>query len=325
MADSVRVASVQFQHRAGDKAYNLGRVAAFARQAARRGAALVALPEMCICGYWHVPGLGRAELDALSEALPDGPSAGQVRALAMEFGIGIGAGLVERSPDGRLFNSYFVALPDGAIHVHRKLHAFEHDEISSGDRYTVFDTPWGIRAGILICYDNNIIENVRATALLGADVLIAPHQTGGCASRSPHAMTPIDVDIWRNRHKDRKAIEREFRGPKGRGWLMRWLPSRAHDNGLFVVFSNGVGEDNGEVRTGNAMIIDPYGRILRETWAAGDRMVVADLDLDLLPLSTGRRWLRARRPELYGSLVAPRAYTVSPREARFSEAPVELS
>ncbi len=325
MANSVRVASVQFQHRAGDKAYNIGRVAAFARQAARKGAALVATPEMCICGYWHVPGLNRAELEALSESVPDGPSVVQVRSLAMELGIGIGAGLLEQSPDGRLFNSYFVALPDGAIHVHRKLHAFEHDEIASGDRYTVFDTPWGIRVGILICYDNNIIENVRATALLGADVLIAPHQTGGCASRSPHAMTPIDVDIWRNRHRDPKAIEREFRGPKGRGWLMRWLPSRAHDNGLFVVFSNGVGEDSGEVRTGNAMIIDPYGRILKETWAAGDRMVVAALDLDLLPLATGRRWLRARRPELYGSLAEPRAYTVAPREARFSEAPVKLS
>jgi predicted amidohydrolase len=106
---------------------------------------------------------------------------------------------------------------------------------------------------------------------------------------------------------------------------MRWLPARAHDNGMFLVFSNGVGEDNGEVRTGNAMIIDPYGRILTETWSARDRMVVADLDLDLLPLSSGRRWLRARRPELYGVLTQPRSYTVSPLEARFSEVPVKLS
>ena len=325
MANTLRVASVQFQHRAGDKAYNLDRVAAFARQAARKGAALVALPEMCISGYWHVPGLDRAGLDALSEPLPDGPSAGAVRRLAADLGIGIGAGLLERAADGRLYNSYLVALPDGAVHVHRKLHAFEHDEISSGERYTVFDTPWGVRVGVLICWDNNLVENVRATALLGADVLLAPHQTGGCASRSPHAMKPIDVAIWRNRHADPKAIEREFRGPKGRAWLMRWLPARAHDNGLFIVFSNGVGEDSGEVRTGNAMIIDPYGRIVRETWSARDRMVVADLDLDLLPLSTGRRWIRGRRPELYGILAEPQAYTVSPREARFSDRPVDLA
>ena len=62
---------------------------------------------------------------------------------------------------------------------------------------------------------------------------------------------------------------------------MRWLPARAHDNGLFLLFSNGVGEDDDEVRTGNAMILDPYGRILAETWQAADTMVIADLDASL--------------------------------------------
>jgi hypothetical protein len=54
-------------------------------------------------------------------------------------------------------------------------------------------------------------------------------------------------------------------------------------------------------------------------------MVVADLDLDLLPLSTGRRWIRGRRPGLYGVLTEAQDYTVSPREARFSDRPVKLS
>ena len=44
---------------------------------------------------------------------------------------------------------------------------------------------------------------------------------------------------------------------------MRWLPARAHDNGMFIIFSNGVGRDEEEVRTGNAMVIDPYGRIVK--------------------------------------------------------------
>lgn len=316
MPNSVRVASVQFQHRANDKPYNLDRVADFARQAADQGASFVAMPEMCISGYWHVPSLNRAELDLLSEALPDGPSCLQVRELARELGIGIGAGLLERASDGSLFNSYFLALPDGQVNTHRKIHAFEHDEIRSGDRYTVFDTPWGVRIGILICYDNNLLENARVVALMGADILLAPHQTGGCHSASPHAMGLIDVTIWRNRHNDPVAIENEIRGPKGREWLMRWLPSRARDNGMFVIFSNGIGEDHGEVRTGNAMILDPYGRILTETWVAGDQMVVADLDLDLLATSQGRRWLKGRRPELYGEITLPRPGNVSPRELR---------
>ena len=98
---------------------------------------------------------------------------------------------------------------------------------------------------------------------------------------------------------------------------MRWLPSRAHDNGVFYVFSNGVGADDDEVRTGNAMIIDPYGRILKETWAAADKMVIADLDMSLLPESTGQRWIRTRRPDLYSPLTEFTGKEVSTRKLRF--------
>ena len=65
---------------------------------------------------------------------------------------------------------------------------------------------------------------------------------------------------------------------------------------MFLVFANGVGADDDEVRTGNAMILDPYGEILTETNVADDAMVIADLDASVLPTSSGRRWLQARRP-----------------------------
>ena len=315
---SIRCGTVQFCHRAGDKAYNLSVLASFAQQASQAGVQMLAFPEMCITGYWHIRNLDRAALDGLAEPVVGGPSIKAIAALAAELDMAIGAGLLERAPDARLYNSYVVCLPNGELHCHRKLHAFEGPDISSGASFTVFDTPWGVRAGILICWDNNLVENVRATALLGADVLFAPHQTGGCLSRSPHAMGLIDPELWRRRKEDPAAIEAEFRGPKGREWLMRWLPARAHDNGIFVLFSNGVGEDDGEVRTGNAMIIDPYGRILTETWQADDQLVIADLDLDLLPLSTGRRWIRGRRPEMYGLLTRRLGHELDPRAARFS-------
>jgi len=144
---------------------------------------------------------------------------------------------------------------------------------------------------------------VRITALNGAEILLAPHQTGGCKSKDPHTMGPIDRALWDNRHMNPEAVETELRGPKGREWLMRWLPARAHDNGMFLIFSNGVGVDDDEIRTGNAMIIDPYGRILAETWKAGDDIVIADLDASLLNNSTGRRWIKTRRPELYKPLI----------------------
>ncbi|MDI5974610.1 nitrilase family protein [Amycolatopsis magusensis] len=322
MTTVVKVAAVQFEHRADDKQYNLERVAHFASEAAAAGARLVVCPEMCLVGYWHLRRHRPEALHALAEPV-DGPSVSAVRSLATRLGIGVGAGFLE-SDGGRLFNSYAVCLPDGTVHVHRKLHAFEHEAISSGDRFTVFDTPWGVRMAILICWDNNLVENVRACALDGATVLIAPHQTGGTASRSPHGMRPIPLARWENRDTDPAAVEREFRGPNGREWLMRWLPARAHDNGLFLVFSNGVGRDDDEVRTGNAMVLDPYGRILAETWEAGDRLVLADLDLGLVPLSTGRRWLAGRRPELYGSLTRHRGDERDPRTARFATEPVDI-
>ncbi|HBW1046209.1 TPA: acyltransferase, partial [Klebsiella pneumoniae] len=185
--------------------------------------------------------------------------------------------------------------------------------------YTVFDTPWNVRVGILICWDNNLVENARATALLGADILIAPHQTGGTNSRSPHGMKPIPVSLWEKRYQDPEALVAAFQGSSGREWLMRWLPARAHDNGMFILFSNGVGLDNGEVRTGNAMILDPYGRVLEETLSFENALVSACLDLELLAMSTGRRWIHGRRPELYDILSQPQGYERDSRSARFSQ------
>jgi predicted amidohydrolase len=314
---NIRVASVQFQHAPGDKEANFGKVRAFVKEAAARRAEIVAFPEMCITGYWHVRNLPREEVEALAEPVPEGPSTRHLLSLSAEHGVTVGAGLIELDEDGSLYNSYVVAMPDGRVERHRKLHAFEGPHMKSGDRYTVFDTPHGCRVGVLICYDNNIVENARVCALKGAEILLAPHQTGGCRSRSPRAMGAIDPVLWERREEDPAAIEAELRGPKGRGWLMRWLPSRAHDNGMFLVFSNGVGPDDDEVRTGNAMILDPYGEVLVETCKAGDDMVVADLDAEVLPTSSGRRWLKARRPELYAPLSVPTGEERDTRSVRF--------
>ena len=317
----MKAAAVQFQHRPNDKIHNLERIAHFCDEAARDGVHIVAFPEMCITGYWHVRHLDRRAVDALAEEVPTGPSSRAIASLSKQHDLIVGAGLIERGPDGALYNTYVVALPDGRTEMHRKLHCFINPHMASGSEYTVFDTHLGVKLGVLICWDNNLVENARITALKGADILLAPHQTGGTASRSPHAMGRIDPELWHRRAHDPRAIEAEFKGDKGRGWLLRWLPSRAHDNGMFVVFSNGVGLDDDEVRTGNAMIIDCYGRTLCETWCAADAMVVADIDVSLLPLCTGRRWIRGRRPELYRGLAEVTGGELDPRSARFSRDP----
>lgn len=316
---SLKAATVQFQHQANNKNYNLLIMEKFIEHAAIEQVKILTFPEMCITGYWHVPKLTSGEVTALAEPIEGSPSLTLILSLAMKHQMLIGAGLIERADDGRLYNAYVACMPDGSMHTHRKLHAFEHPSISSGDRFTVFETLWGVKVGILICWDNNLVENVRATALLGADILLAPHQTGGTDSRSPYAMKPIPLTLWAERETRREEITAAFKGANGREWLMRWLPARAHDNGLFILFSNGVGADDDEVRTGNAMILDPYGRIINETWVAEDFMVSADLDLSLLAMSTGRRWIHGRRPDLYHILTQPQGYERDAISARFSD------
>lgn len=314
---NIRVATVQFQHAPGDKAANLATIERFVEQAAAQQTEIIAFPECCISGYWHLRKLGRDEMRAIAEPLPGGPAAQRLMQLSHQRRMTIGAGLVELGAGGQLYNSYFVAMPDGRFACHRKLHVFVSEFLSPGDRYTVFDTPHGCRVGVLICYDNNLVENARITALAGAEILLAPHQTGGCRSGSPCAMGPIDVKLWQEREHNPDALRAEFLGDKGRGWLMRWLPARAHDNGLFLVFSNGVGQDDDEVRTGNAMVIDCYGRIIRESNSISDDLVVADLDASLRERSTGVRWIKARRPELYQPLAVRTGKEMETRAVRF--------
>lgn len=314
---NIKSASVQFNHKPGDKEYNLNKIREFVASAARQKVDLLVFPEMCLTGYWHVRKLSKPDIAALAEPVPSGPSTQELLALSSEYNMTIGAGLIESTNEGDLYNTYVVAMPDGQIAFHRKLHCFISEHMSSGNEFTVFDIPQGAKVGVLICYDNNINENVRITALKGAEILLAPHQTGGCDSPSPRCMGKIDPELWEDRHDRPDAIEKEFRGSKGRDWLMRWLPSRAHDNGMFLIFSNGVGIDDDEVRTGNAMIIDPYGEIISETWKAADDMVVADLDPRELHKCTGQRWLTSRRPDLYGPLTEFTGREKKTRESRF--------
>jgi len=314
---NLTVASVQFQHVNGNKDANLATIERFVGEAASQNVELIIFPECCITGYWFLRNLTRDDIIALAEPIPGGPSTERLMDLAKSNRMIVGAGLVEIDDEGTLYNSFVVAMPDGQWRRHRKIHCFVSEHMQSGSEYTVFDTPQGWRVGVLICYDCNIGENVRMTALQGAQLLLAPHQTGGCDSPSPHSMGLVDRSLWENRKANPEAIEAEFRGPKGREWLLRWLPTRAHDNGMFLAFCNGVGVDDNEVRTGNSMIIDPYGRILNETWKADDVMIVKELDASLLVRSTGNRWLRTRRPELYGPLAEPTGMEEETRKVRF--------
>ena len=269
----IRVAAAQFEHRNGDKAYNLSRIEELTRRAVEQGAEIVSFHECSICGYTFLQHLSRDELANLAEPVPGGPSVAALERIARHFGVVVMAGLIELDPAGRLFNCYVTVGPDGFITKFRKLHTFISPYLSPGDSYNVIDL-LGIKAGFLICYDNNLPENVRITTMLGAEVIFMPHVTGCLPSTMPGRGT-VDRALWENRDRDPVRLRIEFEGPKGRGWLMRWLPARAWENGVYAVFSNAVGLDDDTIKPGLAMILDPFGEVVVESRVLGDDVVVA--------------------------------------------------
>jgi beta-ureidopropionase len=296
----IKIATAQFQTRNGDKAYNLGRIEALTAEAAGKGARVVSFHEMCITSYTFTSKLSRAEMFDLAEEVPSGESTRQLIRIAAKYKVALLAGLVEKEDD-HVYNTYVCVTGDGLVAKYRKLHPFISQHLSAGDQYVVFDL-FDCRCGILICYDNNVIENVRATTLLGAEIIFMPHVTG-CTPSPMQGRGWVDRRTWDEREKNPQALRKEFDGPKGRGWLLRWLPARAYDNGIYAVFSNPIGPDDDQLKNGNSMILDPYGEILAECRSMGDEVVVASCTPDKLELAGGHRYKRARRPELYREIL----------------------
>ncbi len=300
----LRIAAVQFEHKDGDTTYNLERIRHLTGLAVDQGAEVVCFHECCVPGYTWLQTLDLDGLRDVGEPVPDGPSIRRIGEVARERNVVVMAGLVERDRDGRCYNTYVAVDPKGAVRLHhRKLHPFINPHLTPGDRHTVAEID-GVRFGCLICYDNNLPENVRATTLMGAEVVVMPHVTGCTPSNMP-GRGPVDRALWENRERDPVRLRQEFQGPKGRAWLLRWLPARAWENGVFAIFANNIGVDYDTIKPGLAMILDPHGEILAESQALGDDVVVALLTAESIDRASGRRYLRARRPELYGKLVEP--------------------
>ncbi|MBM3810439.1 MAG: nitrilase [Acidimicrobiia bacterium] len=296
----IQVATAQFEARDGDKRYNLAVIEELSRQAAGRGAQLVVFHECSISGYTFLETLDRSGMFEIAEEVPGGESVHKLRAMAKKLGVVIGAGLVEQEGE-KLYNCYALIGPDGLLGKHRKLHAFVSPHLSCGDRYTVIDA-LGAKIGILICYDNNLPENPRMTAMLGAEIILMPHVTGCLPSPAP-GRGVVDPEIWHNRVRDPVRCRMEFDGPKGRGWIMKWLPARAWENGVYVVYANVLGVDGGTIKPGGSMIVDPFGEVVAECRSLADEVVMARLQPENLESASGASYIRARRPELYGKML----------------------
>jgi predicted amidohydrolase len=299
--DKIKISTAQFENRSGDKEFNLSRIESLAREASQEGSLAIAFHECSVTGYSFARNLSGEELTDIAEIIPEGPSIRRLTEIASENNIHILAGLFEKDKEGNLYKAYVCVDRHGLVAKHRKLHPFINPHLIPGDSYTIFDLH-GWKCGILICYDNNIVENVRATALLGADIIFMPHVTMGTPSTRPGAGF-VDPALWTNREADPTSLRLEFDGMKGRSWLMKWLPSRAYDNGIYVVFSNPIGMDDDQLKNGCSMILDPFGDIIAECRRLGDEIVSTTLMPEKLALSGGKRYLKARRPDLYRDII----------------------
>lgn len=299
--ESIRIATAQFENASGDKEYNLSIIEKLSKKAATSGAHVISFHECSITGYSFARKLDRQQLYDLAEFIPDGPSVGRLIDIARKYDIAVLAGLFEKDTAGEIFKAYVCVDKTGLLAKYRKLHPFINPHILPGSEYVVF-TLHGWKCGILICYDNNVIENVRATTLLGADIIFMPHVTMCTPSTRPGAGF-VDPALWLNRHADPAALRLEFNGSKGREWLMKWLPSRAYDNGIYAIFSNPIGMDDDQLKNGCSMIIDPFGDIIAECQGFDNEIAIAGLTRDKLKKAGGYRYREARRPELYRDII----------------------
>jgi predicted amidohydrolase len=271
----IRIALAQVQSKTGRMKENVEKIALFAGRAAARKADVICFPELCIQGY----SCAKAHLTA--EAIP-GESSLVVGGLAKETGMVILAGMAEKSGAGKPFITQLVAFPDGTLQKYRKTHLGKSEQpyFAAGDSFTVFTTAKA-NFGIQICWDLHFPEVTTVYSLKNAEIIFAPHAS------------PVMVG-------DRRGI-----------WL-KYLSARAYDNAVYVAACNLVGDDGeGNSFCGGALVVDPKGNVVAESFHGREDLLVADLDPDLI--NTIRRkesgsmrysfYLEGRRPELYGELV----------------------
>lgn len=260
-------------------------------EAARLGARAVFLPELTLSRYpASVPASGAPGDDA--EDLLTGPTFTFAAATARRHGIAVHASLYEHAPsaDGLGFNTAILVSPQGnLVGRTRKLHipvtaGYHEDTYFRGgpaeDAYPVYrpDCLGGAAVGLPTCWDEWFPEVARSYSIQGAQIIVYPTAIGS----EPDFPEFDTAPLWR-----------------------QVIVGHGISNGTFMVVPNRCG-DEGTIRFyGSSFVSDPYGRVLVEAPRDEPAVLVADL-----PLGQRDDWLglfpflRTRRPDTYGDLVA---------------------
>lgn len=235
----MRLALLQNDSVPGDKDWQLTAISEVARHLSGR-ADLLVTPELFATGYR----LPAAQLRALAEPA-DGAFARSVAALAQETGVAILYGFPERDGD-LIYNSVQVFGGDGRrLALYRKLHLPSDDErlvFATGDKLVTFEL-CGLKVAPIICYDVEFPETVRACALAGAQLVVAP------TALRKHWVQIAEMMI----------------------------PVRALENGLFVAYANQAGSEADWDYAGLSCIVGPDGEVLVRAMAE-PAVLMAELD-----------------------------------------------
>jgi N-carbamoylputrescine amidase len=273
---------------------NLESAIAHIRDAAKRGANIVCLPELFRAQYFCQR--EDIKLFDLAEPIP-GPSTTRLAQVARQIRVVIVASLFERRAPGLYHNTAVTVGQDGnIISVYRKMHIpddplyYEKFYFTPGDLgFKAVDTAFG-RVGTLVCWDQWYPEGARLTALQGAEVLFYPTAIG-----------------WHPAEKE------EFGAAQYDAWQ---TIQRAHAiaNGVYVAGVNRVGHENGDIRGnrasglglefwGGSFLADPFGRIIAKASHQEEEILIGEVDLALLE-DTRRNWpfLRDRRIDAYAPI-----------------------
>ncbi|WP_424214753.1 carbon-nitrogen hydrolase family protein [Streptomyces sp. BI20] len=264
---ALRTALLQSSGRLGSPAENLKALDEAAARAAAGGAGLLVTTELFLTGY----ALDPAEMRALAQPA-DGPAAEAVAEIARRHGIAVLYGHPEAA-DGVLYNAAQLVDHEGRrLANYRKTHLFgefEQDLFTPGDRAVVQVELAGLTLGLLICYDVEFPEAVRAHALAGTDLLLVPTALMHPAQFVAEQLVPV----------------------------------RAFENQMYIAYVNRVGPEGAFEFVGASCLASPDGAT-RARAGRTEELILAEVDPALLAASRENNpYLRDRRPGLYASLV----------------------
>lgn len=274
----VKIALVQLKVEA-DAAQTFEKTATLVRSAAKQGAELILLQELCLWKYF----CQYEDETYFDLAQPAGTGADMAKMsdLARELSCVIAFPYFEKRAGGIYHNSVAVFNKDGSTAGHYRKNHIPHDPcfyekyyFTPGDQgYQAVETDAGC-LGLLICWDQWFPEAARATALKGAQILYYPTAIGGLDGES---------DITDQRES----------------WITIQR-SHAIANGVFVASVNRTGTEDRIDFWGSSFVSDPFGRVVASAPSDSDHVLVYECDLGAIE-QTRRTWpfLRDRRTDTY--------------------------